>query len=121
LLCNGRNGLTPRYRPRFCHTTNVSNDIASIGRLLDAYIGRLAYFCDDCELTDGILEPLESRRDRSSDQFLVDLRELAGDNHADVANLGPKFAERSSDSMRRLKEDHDAAGSPQPVEPFQSV
>ena|SRR5437870_7441574 len=69
----------------------------------------------------GLHEAAESVRYWSSDQFFMNLRELAADNHFAIAEDFREIRERSPDSVRRLEEDDGSGNDPQVIQPRLSV
>src|SRR5262245_47561594 len=81
----------------------------------------ITYISNDSKLSLGPLEARRNRRNWSSDQFFVFLRQLTANDDGPVTDRGGEVLQSAQDSVRCLIKNDDSADSSQSLEPQFSV
>ena len=86
-----------------------------------SYSVDMTNICDDRKLSDRFVKSFENLRNWSSDQFFVDLGQLAATSNSTIADHSFEAHPESRGSDGRLEEHDRSADARQPVEPLCSV
>ncbi len=77
----------------------------------------MTYYCDDCIFTARDFKALDDLANWSSDQFFVNLGQLAGNNYLAIACDSGQLVKAGLYSVWCLEEDNNPANSDEPAEP----